>query len=381
LLSVFLLLRLIYTMTLLGSKLIVSLYANDQGASTLVIGLLVSTFAFFPMFLAVKVGKWTDQYGAKKLMRIGGALTILSLCIPAAFPSIKSLFFSQMLLGFSQLFLVVSLQKTVGNMEGSRDKLISTLALMASTGGFLGPLISGFIYQYHGIQMTYMVLAILELAAWILLFIIPNTFWEQHSSDGKKQSSSSWKLLGQKELRSALIIGGLVLFSKDLFTAFFPVYASEAGLRAGTIGVLLSISAIAAMCVRLLQYPLVKKYGRKYVLLVTILLSGICFSFIPFFQSIPILAALIFLLGAGLGLGQPISLVYTLNHSPDARQGEVLGLRLTFNRLSQFSAPLVFGMIGSLTGVSIVFWFAGIVLFFGTSFTKGLQAKTDVQKE
>ncbi|MEC1524633.1 hypothetical protein P9D43_21750 [Neobacillus niacini] len=51
-------------------------------------------------------------------------------------------------------------------------------------------------------------------------------------------------------------------------------------------------------------------------------------------------------------------------------QGEVLGLRLTINRASQFSAPFVFGGIGTATGVGSLFFFIGTIIFTGTFFTR-----------
>jgi hypothetical protein len=69
-------------------------------------------------------------------------------------------------------------------------------------------------------------------------------------------------------------------------------------------------------------------------------------------------------------LGQPLSLVYALNVSPQDRQGEVLGMRLTFNRGSQFIAPFLFGGIGGLAGLAPIFWVSGAIILTGAFFTR-----------
>jgi len=90
---------------------------------------------------------------------------------------------------------------------------------------------------------------------------------------------------------------------------------------------------------------------------------------IPGTANIIFLAVLSGLLGIGLGLGQPLSLVYALDLTPPESHGGALGLRITFNRLSQFVAPFLLGGIGGIAGVVPVFWFSGGILFFSSYFT------------
>ncbi|USG68352.1 MFS transporter [Brevibacillus ruminantium] len=71
------------------------------------------------------------------------------------------------------------------------------------------------------------------------------------------------------------------------------------------------------------------------------------------------------LMGVGLGCGQPISMTTTYNASPKARTGEVLGIRLMTNRLSQLIAPVFFGAVGGWIGVVSVFYVSGAFLIGG----------------
>ncbi|WP_102348646.1 MFS transporter [Bacillus sp. Marseille-P3661] len=363
-------LHLIYAIALHGSKPIVSLYADSLGASTILIGILVAAYSVFPMLIAIKVGKWLDHHGAKKLLLSGATLIIFAVLCPVFLPNITGLFILQILFGIAQIFVNVSIQKTVGNLEGSRDQLIATLSFVASSGGLIGPLLCGYTYEHLGFKSTYIALFVLVLISWLFVVIIPAKNYPKFNFKQQVKQTSSFSLLKKVSLRNALIISGLSIYSKDLFAAYFPILASDKGLSASTIGLLLSLSAGASMVVRLLQAVLVHRFGRGSVLLTTLILSGISYLAIPFLDDPIIMASFVVLLGAGLGLGQPLSLVYALNSSPPERQGEVLGLRLTFNRAAQVIAPLMFGAIGGLSGVKLIFWASGAILFIGTYFTR-----------
>jgi MFS family permease len=373
LLYMFMFIHTLYSIALHGTRPIISLFAYQSGASEALIGLLVSAFALLPMFFAIKVGKWLDDYGAQRITLIGGGGMLFAALIPALFPNLATLFFSQLMMGFSQICVLVSFQKTVGNLAGHRDKLIAAFSLTGSLGELIGPLMNGFAYEHFGFSATFGITSVFILIAISAGLCLSKDSWKSGASVSRIPSQhlgSTWGMLRQVNLRNALIISGLVLYSKDLFVAYFPIYASNLGISAGGIGMILSAMAAMSMIVRLVQFRLVQLFGRGRILFTTLIISGITYLFIPFSTLPIVLTGLAVLLGGGLGLGQPLSLVYAMNASPDGRQGEVLGMRLTFNRGSQFGAPFLFGGIGSLAGLSPIFWVSGGILLLGAFLTR-----------
>jgi MFS family permease len=373
-LIIFLTSQILYSTASQGTRPIISLYAATQGASPLVVGLLVSTMAFFPMIAALVIGKWLDRYGARKLVSIGGSGMFLAILIPFIFPHIASLFISQFLIGISQQGVMISFQKTIGNYPGDRDKLIMLLTLTGATGLLIGPLLTGFTFQYFGFQTTFGLCASIVLLALVLNLLLKKEHWKSGASAKKTSKAvnflASIGFLKRMDLRKALIAGALVFYSKELFVAYFPVYGNGIGLSASTIGIILSVSSGMALVVRMMNYWLTNHFGRSNVLFFTLLLSGACFIVIPFMTLTSVLFILSGLLGAGLALGQPISLIYTLNFTEKDRQGEVLGLRMMMNRGALFSAPLFFGAIGGLAGLTPLFLASGLFLVSGAYVTR-----------
>lgn len=365
----------LFSIALRGSRPIVSLYADILGASPLFIGFLVSSFAFLPMLFAIKAGKWLDRYGAKQITLIGTTGMLVSLILPVLLPTLPVLFLNQLIIGISHICVLVSLQKTVGNLPGERDRVVAGFSIAGSLGEFLGPITTGVLFEQMGFRWTFSTMVVTVIIAGIVSTALPkNTQTSFDSSSGqqkqKRSGRDTWLMLRQINLRKALIISGLVLYSKDLFIGYFPVYGNSVGLTPSQIGLVISLSSGMAVVIRLLQFRLVHLFGRGHVMTVTLIISGISFLLIPTTEMISVLILFSMMLGAGLGLGQPLSLVYTMNVSQPERQGEVLGLRLTFNRASQFIAPFIFGAIGQVAGIAPVFLLSGTILFFGSYFTR-----------
>lgn len=360
----------IYIFAINITRPIVSLYAVHMGTSAFLLGLLVSTYAVFPVLFSVQSGKWADRIGSKRMIYIGGAGFVVALLIPAAFPHIATLFFSQAVVGLAHNFMMIALQRGASSAGENRDKAIASLSLAISTGEFLGPLLGGFSYEHLGFQITFALTAVSVLLIFLLNTLLPLKAVASVLKEAEKRKTSSFTLLKSVNIRKALLSSGLVIYSKDLFVAYFPMYGSKIGLSPSQIGLVLAASAAASMFVRAIQYPLVEKFTRSVVLVGSLLLGGAAYIAVPFLHNFVILCALGILLGAGLGLGQPLSIVYILNSSPPGRVGELLGMRITFNRLCQMSAPAFYGVLGGTLGISPIFWTCGMFLLFGSWYSR-----------
>lgn len=359
----------VYSIVIRGSRPIISLYADNMGASPFFIGLLAATFAFLPMLFAISVGKWLDKQGAKKMSMIGGFGMLISFILPVLFPTLFFLLFNQLLVGISHLFILISLQKTVGNLVGDRDRLIAAFSLAGAFGESIGAILTGYLFEMTGFRWTFWVMIIFIIVGLIATRFISNKSIKDQRENNNK-TEKTWKMLKNVNLRKALIVSGLVLFTKDLIVAYFPVYGNSIGLSPSQIGLVIGLLSAMSMIIRFLQSELVQIIGRARLMILLLVVSGISLILIPTTQSLLLLILISLVLGAGLGLGQPLSLVYTLNVTPLDRQGEVLGLRLTFNRTSQFIAPFIFGGIGQFAGINPIFLVSGGILIIGSFFTK-----------
>ena len=340
-----------------GSRVAVSLYALDQGASQLTIGVLMALYALCPLLLAVHVGRLADRIGPRAPMLIGTAGVTLGLLLPPLFPGLTTLYFSALLLGSTFHFFFITVQGLAGGIGGAENRArnFALVGMGFSAAGFIGPFLAGLAIDHLGHLPAFLVLAAFPLVPVLLLWLKPGFLPKaiKRTDTGATQSALDlWRIRG---LRKTFIASGILSSAWDLFQFYFPVYGHSVGLSASAIGAVLGIFALATFTIRVVLPRLVKRYTEAQILSSSIFVAAFAFVLFPFFSNAYLLAAIAFLLGLGVGCGQPMSmsLIYAL--APRGRAAESAGLRVTVNNLMHLVIPLAFGSVGTAFGYVPVF--------------------------
>src|SRR6266849_3464395 len=117
------LLAVLNTISLKGSKVVISLYAIELGANPFSIGILVAMYAFFPLLLAVYAGKISDRFGVRFPMLFGSFGLWLGLLLPYLMPRLPALYFSAALIGASHVFFHFSVPNLVCSLAHSDARM------------------------------------------------------------------------------------------------------------------------------------------------------------------------------------------------------------------------------------------------------------------
>lgn len=350
-----------------GSKMLVALYAIELGASPLVIGMLVSMYAVFPVLLAVYAGRISDRAGVRPPMVLGSLGMACGLLLPVFLPSMAMLFISSALIGIATLFFHVSVHNLVGSLGEAHERTgnFSTFSLGASISGFAGPLLVGVMVDHSGYLPTYAVLAVIAAIPGIVLLRYAGFIPPRVKAAAADRRGSVQDLLGSAALRRTYITGGLIITGIDLYNFYLPIYGRSIGLSASAIGIVLGMQAAAAFAVRLWMPRLARRFSEQRVLTASLLVAGVTYLGFPLVENAFLLGIISFVLGLGLGCGQPLSIILTYNHAPANRAGEALGLRLTVNKFTEIIVPIAFGSLGTAAGVFPVFWANALLLMIG----------------
>lgn len=354
-----------------GSKMLVALYAIELGASPFAIGMLVSMYAVFPVVLAVYAGRVSDRSGVRPPMILGSFGVAAGLLLPVLLPSMATLFVASALIGMATLFFNVSMHSLVGSLGEAHERTgnFSTFSLGAAISGFVGPLLVGFLIDHSGYLATYAVLAVIAAIPGVVLLRYARFIPPRVKAAAQDRGRSVKDLLGSAALRRTYITGGLIITGIDLYNFYLPIYGRSIGLSASAIGIVLGMQAAAAFAVRLLLPRLAKRFSEQRVLTVSLIVAGFTYLWFPMVENAILLGLISFVLGLGLGCGQPLSIVLTYNHAPSNRAGEALGLRLTVNKFTEVLVPIAFGSLGSLAGIFPVFWANALLLLMGGYFS------------
>ncbi|WP_275983666.1 MFS transporter [Paenibacillus hamazuiensis] len=352
---------------------LVTLAASQLGAGAFEVGLLTAAYAFLPLLFAIYAGKLADKAGDKPPLIIGTIGAAVGLIIPYLAPSMLSLYVSQIVTGIAHILIMISLQNVLGHAaaEHNRDRYFSMFSMFVSVGGFVGPAAGGYLAETVSYSHAFLTASAIGILPILFSFFIPagrKGTVKEDKTDGTR--SGTLTLLKNPTIRKALASSALVLYSRDIFIAYYPLFAAKLGHTESQIGWIIALQGLAMVAVRLFLARLVDMFERRWVLLASIMLAGVSFLLFPLAGDLVIFAILSSVMGIGLGCGQPLSMTTTYNASPKSKTGEVLGLRLAINRLSQLIAPLIFGLIGAWGGIAFVFYFSGLFLVGGALFTR-----------
>ena len=85
----------------------------------------------------------------------------------------------------------------------------------------------------------------------------------------------------------------------------------------------------------------------------TLAISAVAFVAVPFTEQPLLLAAVAFVLGVGLGCGQPLTMILSFNAAPQGRAAEAIAMRLTVSYGAHVVIPPAFGAVGAALGLAL----------------------------
>lgn len=350
-----------------ASKVLVSLFAIELGASQFIIGVMIAMYSLLPALLALYVGKLTDRLGVRLPMLFGSLGVAAGLLLPWLFQSMPALYASAALIGASHMMCNVSAQNLVGSLGSPDDRTrnFSNYALVMAVGSFLGPLAGGISIDYFGHARSYLYVAAFPLVPVLILAFVRDVGRGPRVKTEEEQAVLSTSLLANPVLRRTLIASAMAVTGQDLFQFYMPIYGHSVGLSASAIGVVLGMFGVSAFFVRIGLPALVKRWGADGVFNGSLYVSAIAFLLFPLFSDAVTLAVVALVLGLGMGCAQPVTLMLVFGRAPEGRSGEALGMRVTINQITHIVVPIMFGTLGSVFGVAPVFVVNALILAGG----------------
>jgi len=150
-----------------------------------------------------------------------------------------------------------------------------------------------------------------------------------------------------------------------------PIYGNSIGLSASTIGLILASFASATFVVRV-PLPWISRHLREWPMITaTFCVACVAYALLPMVETVPLLAAISFLLGLGLGATQPSIMALVYAAAPEGRAAEAVGVRTVVLNASSTALPLLFGGVGAAVGMLPVFWTMAAALAAGGWFADG----------
>ena len=346
-----------------GMRMAAPLMALRDGHSPLAVGFLLALFALAPVFLALPAGRYVDRHGLKRPIGWGVLTAVMGTLLAVAFPVFGVLCLSALMAGGATGVTSIALQRHVGRVARDASELkqvFSWLAIGPAVSNFMGPVAAGLLIDHSGFRSAFFVMALLPLISWAWVRRTPEL--PLAAKLPGHTPPKAWDLLRDPMFKRMMLVNLVLSSCWDVHTFVVPVLGHERGFSASVIGTILGGFALAATAVRLIMPLFVARTKEWEVVTAAMLVTALVFAVYPFMHSAWTMGVCSMLLGLALGSVQPMIMSTLHQITPEHRHGEALGLRLMAINASSVLMPVMFGTVGAVVGVSVVFWVAGLTL-------------------
>lgn len=372
---------LFFTITGLSGQFF-TLYAQELGASTLTIGLLVTLRAVLPIFIAMPSGQLIDSVGPMKMLLAGNVCLFLSLVLNAVATGVVALALSQFFLGASVIIMASSFQVLVSTGDkATRNESIKKYSMWMSAGGMLGPLLGGLVAsafpgQMDGYRAAFWTAAAACGLLMTALLWFNRTYEHPRIAEGEVQVAEIFSvggffasyrrgmdLAGNRPVQFGLTATFLIMYIQSLYNSFLPLYMDSVGFSTMIISTALALNGLSGMLSRFVLGGLLSRVSPEYILSAAGFTAAACVALTPLAAANAwTTLALVTIMGGAVGVNLPVSIMIMVDAVGEKERGKLMGLRLLVNRFSQVLSPAMFGVLGHAFGLTTALYGGGAFL-------------------
>jgi len=358
-----------------GLRVVGPLMLLQAGAPTAQVGVLLACFGIGPLLLAWRVGRLVDERGYRPPMALALALALTAslMAVAASFSEshrLALLCLAAATGGAATQAGLIALQRTAARMASGSAGLRSTFAwvgLAPSASNVTGPLAAGLLLDLVGPRGALLALVSMPLLAWGIAHLARPP---AAPPAGERQAPGTLRgLLANPQVRRMMVVDLLTAGAWDVHTFVVPVLGHARGLSATAIGAVLGLFAAGVVAVRVAIPWIAHRLSEPRALTISLLTSAAIFVVYPFGESAAFMGACGLLLGATLGVAQPMIMSSMHQAVPDGQRGGVLALRSIWVNLNSIAMPLGWAAASGVLGWTAMLWGLAALLGLGTRAT------------
>ena len=371
-----------------GIRLMIGYRAVELGADALVLGLVAASSAVPALIGALPTGRLSDRVGGARVSLLGIAVFVLGLGLLALPAGVPGLLVAAAVIGLGNLFVMIGQQTFVAHRArgGSSDSGFATLTTAASVGQLLGPPIVTLVAALGAGAAPNALLGAAACGVLVLAGLVGSRRLQRVDRTAPPAAETPAGPLLMRDvartpgLLRSLSVSAAVLVTVDLLYTYMPLWATEQGVPAVAVGLLLAVRAVVSVLSRIGLGRLVSALGRKTLLIVSITSGVAALVALPLVDAG---GAIVVMIGLGLALGipQPLTMAWVVRLTPESVHGAALGLRMTANRLAQIALPVAIGTTAGPLGSAGVFWANAAVLVAAVAVTAGADLPRDPPRD
>lgn len=321
---------------------ILTVYATSLGASAATAGATISAFGASRLLVSIPAGVISERFGRVRVMLVGLLLVATASFIALAVHSMLTLIACLVLQGVGSACYGTAALSAVTDRGTPTTRVRDMAAYQTATqiGLSIGPGLGGLSAAAWGYGAPFACQGAMALVAFLAVMRIPADKIVKPPAGVVAKAGGLFMLIAGVAGLSYAMFFGRVASSWILM----PLIAHrDFGMGIGTIGALLTASAIANLLILRLIPVLVRRFGRFSVMIAantTILaaLTILAFTFTGW-----LLWPFTMLMGAGTGMMSSLVSAYAADAAPPGRVGAVMGSMRMTTDLGAITGPILAG--------------------------------------
>ena len=388
---------LIVFVDLLGFSLILpqlAYYAESFGATQVITGLLVASYAAAQLIGAPLLGRLSDRLGRRPMLLLSVAGTILGFLLLGFAPTlgkslapllgfqssaplvIAILFFSRLLAGLTGGNITVA-QAYIADVtdEQNRAKGLGLIGAAFGLGFIIGPAAGGILSQWGYSVPAFTAAGVATLNFIAIFFLLPELLTAQRREEIDQRKRLPFTIKALVEVLRRPIVGPLlhVRFFYGLgfatFQGIFSLYTQAIGLSAQTTGYILAYVGLISVIVQgVLIGRLTKRFRENWLIITGLWVMAAALLAWAFTAKLWVLLVVILPLGMAGGVLNTVlqSAISKSVHRDEI--GGILGIAGSLEALTRVIAPAAGGLLLQTLGVWAPGVFSAVIMGWAVTF-------------
>jgi MFS family permease len=326
-------------------------YAQEFGATPLIIGLIATSFSFFQFWSAPIMGRLSDHYGRKPMLILSQFSTFIGFLILGYANSLWMIFLSRIVDGLlGANYTIAQAYLSDISTKKNRSKVFGLSGAAFGFGFLVGPGIGGYLSQYGFAVPSFMAAGVSLITMLIVFFFLPETI---KRPKGLKFSGKIFhfgdfkKFFSNPRVSPKLWQWLTFIMAHVVWVSTFSLYAQgQLGFGPADVGFFLMYIGFISIIIRGGLLPrMIDKIGERrlqYIGFASILLAMLASAFITEKWHTFIIATLFPL---GSGVVRPVVLGEISRNAGEKEQGSVMGVTNSLGSIAQIVGPIVGGFM------------------------------------
>jgi MFS transporter, DHA1 family, multidrug resistance protein len=316
-------------------------------------GLMIAIFAGAQLIFSPIAGKWTDQYGRRKMIIYGLIGLTASMFVFYGTDSIWWLYISRFIGGVGAALLVPAIFAYVADITtmDQRAKGNSLVSAAMSLGIVIGPGVGGFLADF-GLKMPFLISAVVSLVAVVFSVIVLKESM-QNQPTGVMDEIPEGESMARKMVRSVkmpyfipLIITLVMSFGLMAYESVLGLFVdNQFGASPQDIAIMVTSTGIISVIVQLFIVDrIVSRFGEGTVLTIFIGVATLGFLLSLFASSYVLFFAITLLIFLATSILRPV-LNTLISKLAGNEQGFAMGMNNAYMSIGNVLGPTLAGLL------------------------------------